>query len=333
MLRPETLSQLRALQQRKANARRSVRNLAKPRLPDQQPACDRESATIDGSAFVPEKAVLYADGETEPSTSELPTGAGTDEVTHVAGAHWRWRRGLDQLWPGSQAQLAKGAAALRNLTQTAESPHPELLGLCSAFPNRAMFVDLETCGFAGSMIFLIGVLHETDGQLVLDQLLARDYSEERAILHSLWMIAAGNDLLVTYNGKSFDWPCIHDRSTLYKLGRDDRDRPPSGHASSGRAAVTSKRSLSEGDRRPDLQHCDLLHHARRRWRSTLPNCKLQTLEQVICGRRRTGDIAGSEIPHAYHEFVRSRDAWELRSILQHNALDLVTLLQIALRIV
>jgi uncharacterized protein YprB with RNaseH-like and TPR domain len=50
-----------------------------------------------------------------------------------------------------------------------------------------------------------------------------------------------------------------------------------------------------------------------------------TLEEGICGRRRTGDIPGSEIPEAYHEFVRTGNAHRIWAILYHNALDLVTM--------
>ena len=73
----------------------------------------------------------------------------------------------------------------------------------------------------------------------------------------------------------------------------------------------------------ELIHCDLLHHARRRWRMRLPNCKLQTLERFVCRRLRRDDIAGSQIPQEYHQFVRTGDARQLCSILQHNALDLL----------
>ena len=113
--------------------------------------------------------------------------------------------------------------------------------------------------------------------------------------------------MVTFNGKSFDWPQVTDRSTLYHLGQE----PAARH---------------------ELIHVDLLHHARRRWRRELPNCKLQTLERYICGRRRSGDIPGRDIPRAYHNYVRTGDATEMRSILHHNALDLITLLQLALKL-
>jgi uncharacterized protein YprB with RNaseH-like and TPR domain len=111
-------------------------------------------------------------------------------------------------------------------------------------------------------------------------------------------------VLVTFNGKSFDWPQIRDRSTLHERDPDSVDN--------------------------HLVHLDLLHHARRRWRCELPNCKLQTLERYICGRHRTGDIPGGDIPAAYHDYVRTGDLAEVRQILHHNALDLVTLLQLSL---
>ena len=89
-------------------------------------------------------------------------------------------------------------------------------------------------------------------------------------------------------------------------------------------------ALTRDDPRPELIHCDLLHHSRRRWKDKLPDCKLQTLERHICRRHRTDDIPGREIPSAYHDFVRSGDAWLIRSVLHHNALDLVTLLQLSM---
>jgi uncharacterized protein YprB with RNaseH-like and TPR domain len=52
----------------------------------------------------------------------------------------------------------------------------------------------------------------------------------------------------------------------------------------------------------------------------------------LCGRVRYDDIAGRSIPAAYHEYVRSGDPRQVRRVLHHNALDLLTLLQIALRL-
>ena len=55
---------------------------------------------------------------------------------------------------------------------------------------------------------------------LLSQLLARNYAEEKAMLQTLWSIVAEKRVLATFNGKSFDWPMVHDRSTLHHLGCD-----------------------------------------------------------------------------------------------------------------
>ncbi|MEQ8788042.1 MAG: ribonuclease H-like domain-containing protein [Pirellulaceae bacterium] len=265
--------------------------------------------------------------ENATSPSQLPSG---EEVENGAGRHWLIRRSLGDVWRGAEARVARwrnqrGAASEADGESAA---HPELQSLAASLAGGVVCLDLETCGFAGSCIFLVGLLHETAGDLVLSQLLARDYSEEAAMLHSLWEIVSEKQVLVTFNGKSFDWPCVADRSTLHGLG-------PMGGARR-RIAAEPARSESElaeselsGLAAPAV-HCDVLHHARRRWKAHLPNCRLQTLERWICGRRRVGDIPGSEIPAVYHRFARTGDAWELRGVLHHNALDLVTLLQLSM---
>jgi uncharacterized protein YprB with RNaseH-like and TPR domain len=164
------------------------------------------------------------------------------------------------------------------------------------------------------MVFLVGLLHEGESGLKLTQMLARDYSEEPAVLASLWEIMATQRVLVTFNGKTFDWPMIRDRTTLHRLDRQSR---PAGHA---RATVSN------------LVHFDLLYHARRRYSAKLPDCRLTTLERYVCGRRRVGDIPGGDIPAAYHDFVRTGETHQMAAILHHNAMDLVTLLELALRI-
>ena len=153
------------------------------------------------------------------------------------------------------------------------------------------------------MIFLVGLVWSFEGELWLDQLLARNYAEERAMLTTLWQIAAPLGVLVTFNGKSFDWPMVKDRSTLHRL-------------------LPAARPVHV------LLHCDLLHHSRRLWRGRLPDCRLQTLERLVCGRHRSGDIPGALVPQVYHEYVRGGDLRVIAPVLHHNALDLVTLVQI-----
>jgi uncharacterized protein YprB with RNaseH-like and TPR domain len=229
-------------------------------------------------------------------------------ASNEAGEHLRIVLPLEELWPGGadlalrrHAQLAGQPVVERRSTHEQEIGH-----FVRAFPDDVLLVDLETCGLSGSSLFLIGVLRFIDGQPQVELLLARNYAEEQAVLATFWQAVTPTSLLVTFNGKSFDWPMLADRSARHLLFRETR--------------------------RPELPHVDILHHARRRWRRQLPDCKLQTLERHICGRGRTGDISGSQIPAAYQQFVRTGKDHEMNAILLHNAIDLVTLLDISLRL-
>src|SRR4029077_1140595 len=130
----------------------------------------------------------------------------------------------------------------------------------------------------GAALFLVGLLRRVGDALVVEQLLARDYSEERAGLQHLWRTLRPHDVLVSFNGKSFDWPFIMDRSVAHRLIRFAHR--------SGDSEIHDG-ELNEDSRRAPATHCDLLHLARRFWKAKheLPNCRLQTLESVLCGRR------------------------------------------------
>jgi len=238
---------------------------------------------------------------------------------------------LEQVWPSGAHWLARLVARWQDYGHLPEEAHDEMDAVQRFFPERVFFLDLETCGLAGSMIFLAGLVHHDGGRLVLSQLWARNYAEEAALLTTLWQIVRSNRVLVTFNGKSFDWTQVQDRSTLYRLGTPKTpgakrvvDPPRAGNAMS---------EIAPDDPRPDPIHCDLLHHARRLWKDRLPDCRLQTLERFVCGRRRRGDIPGRDIPDVYHDYVRTGESKTVKSVLHHNALDLITLLQLTMQIV
>lgn len=283
--------------------------------------CSAAARTVAGVPAPP------ADAEGE-DVSQLPPG---QEAANCCGAHWLRERPLEELWPHGAQWLSRELVRLDQLAATSAQRPADLQVLLHSLPAHVMLLDLETCGFAGSPIFLAGVLHEQNQCWKLSQLLARNYAEEKALLHTLWSLAADKRVLVTFNGKSFDWPMVHDRSTRHHLGEDPRDRPDR-PAAGGAAAVVCP-PQARHDPRPELVHCDLLHHARRRWGKQLPDCRLQTLERVVCRRRRDDDIPGHAIPAAYHDFVRTGDAWLMRGVLHHNALDLITLLQLTTLVV
>lgn len=166
-----------------------------------------------------------------------------------------------------------------------------------------LFIDLETTGLMNTPVFLIGAMVWTDAGLSVRQYFARNLDEEHAILSIFAEHISPRTWLVTFNGKTFDWPFVLDRSLRHGV-----------------------------DMRFHGAHVDLLHVGRRAWGDSTPNCKLQTLEQYICDRTRVGDIPSSEIPAAYRRFTRSEDATEMQSVLHHNALDLITLADLIVRL-
>jgi uncharacterized protein YprB with RNaseH-like and TPR domain len=252
-----------------------------------------------------------------------------------AGPHLQINLPLEQLWPGGtnlvQArqqflleQLAVANAAVDpNLVL-----HPEFAAFIGALPDRTLALDLETCGLAGAALFLIGVLRRCENTPTVQLLLARNYSEEAAVLAALWEIVAEHDVLLTFNGKTFDWPMVIERSIRHRL----RFEQPVGWAPPTKVRTAKQSAVGNSHPGSAKVHIDILHHARQRWRRQLPNCRLLTLENHVCRRTRSADIPGHAIPGVYAEYVRTGFEREMDTVLYHNALDLVTLFDLAHRL-
>jgi len=223
-----------------------------------------------------------------------------------------WRRyhisrSLRQIWPAAGEIIDHYAWSVLGSGQALvdQSEDSELVKLTKTCPDRVIYLDIESCGFAGTVVFLVGWCYYNDaGDFIIEQMLARDYSEEAGIIAATRDRLHSAHVLVTYNGKRFDMPAIRERGLINRI-------------------------------RVDLPSChiDLLDHARSRWKSTLPNCRLQTVETFLCRRHRSGDIPSSQIPQVYHDFVRTGDARKLSMVIQHNMFDVVTLAQIAAHII
>ncbi len=178
----------------------------------------------------------------------------------------------------------------------------ERLAALPGMPARTtplLCLDTETTGLgsaAGTVAFLIGIGWWQGDRLRLVQLLLPDHSEEPALLDALAAETPPGAHLVTYNGRSFDWPLLE---TRFRMGR----RVP-----------------------PALDgHLDLLLLVRRLFRHRLPDARLQTVERHLLRRHRAPDIPSWEIPAVYHSFLRGGPAGPIRVVARHNAEDVVTL--------
>src|SRR6266700_122105 len=89
--------------------------------------------------------------------------------------------------------------------------------IVNAHPRQWAFLDTETTGLAGgsgTCAFLIGV-GSIDGEgFRVRQFFMRDYVEEPSALYALSAYLERFDVLITYNGRSFDQPLLETRYTM-----------------------------------------------------------------------------------------------------------------------
>jgi len=116
----------------------------------------------------------------------------------------------------------------------------------------------------------------------------------------LWRLAehlAQFDVLITYNGKTYDQPLLETRFRMARA-RHPFDR---------------------------MEHLDLLFGARRMWKLRLESCRMVDLENRVLGVEREGDLPGEMIPYVYFDFLRSQRAFQVVPIFHHNAIDILSL--------
>jgi uncharacterized protein YprB with RNaseH-like and TPR domain len=259
-------------------------------LQEQLAALRRKIARIDRK---------YADGPPRPADPR-PAHYFVDEwlsgevVETPFGSHFETERLYER-------HRRHGSMDISNLLEMPE----DLLGPLSgeeAAPSPASrwaFLDTETTGLAGgsgTYAFLIGVGRICEEGFRVRQFFMRDYGEEASLLHGLAEHLAQFDVLITYNGKTYDQPLLE---TRYRMARA---RPPFGR----------------------MAHLDLLHGARRLWKLRLESCRLVDLENQILGVEREGDLPGEMIPYVYFEYLRTQQAFRLVPIFHHNAVDILT---------
>lgn len=168
--------------------------------------------------------------------------------------------------------------------------------------REAVFVDLETTGLGrgtGTYAFLVGIGRFTGEGFRVRQYFMRNYPEEPAVLAAVRAELEDARSLITFNGRTFDWPLLETRATLNRM------------------------------RLPLLPHLDLLHPARRVWRPVTDSCSLGHLETAVLGLEREDDVPGALIPQLYFDYIRSQDPAPLAGVFRHNRLDIVSMAAVA----
>lgn len=167
------------------------------------------------------------------------------------------------------------------------------------------FYDTETTGLgtgAGTVAFLHTIGRIVHDELWLYQYFVDSYDAEAAVLALMESEQFSSEhesfppVLVSFNGKSFDWPLLQNRRILHRL------KPL-----------------------PSFSHIDLLHVSRRLWKGQLGRVRLIEVERHILGLERLDDLPGSEAPLRYFEYINSLDAALIDPVLGHNSMDVCSL--------
>lgn len=180
-------------------------------------------------------------------------------------------------------------------------------------PADLLFFDLETTGLsggAGTLAFLAAfgkltplakndvsktsapVACSQNYALHITQYLLLDYPGECDFLDALLAEFSGKQLVVSYNGKSFDSQILKNRCLIKRM------QPP------------------------EFFHADLLHPARRLWKRLLENCSQGTIEEKVLGLDRSGDVSGALAPEIWFDFLHSGRMEGLLGICDHNRRDI-----------
>jgi uncharacterized protein YprB with RNaseH-like and TPR domain len=194
------------------------------------------------------------------------------------------------------------AIALELLTRSRDAEVSRRMRSALADPSKWLFLDTETTGLAGgtgTYAFLIGLAWWDAGALQVEQLFMRDFTEEYSLLRALAARVAERPVLVTFNGKTFDWPLLDSRFTMTRT-------------------IPTPRLAA---------HLDLLHPARALWKLRLGSVRLVDLERHVLDAPRLGwhreeDVASSLIPQYYFDYLRGGPADPLVGVLRHNQMDL-----------
>jgi len=171
-------------------------------------------------------------------------------------------------------------------------------GLSDVLPAGALYFDCETTGLggAGTLAFLVGLARFEEEELIVEQLIVPTPADEPALLELIEQRVRSCSMLVSFNGKTFDWPLLENRRVMNRL-------TPLGS-------------------RP---HLDLLQIARRLHRARLGGCRLKTLEQEVLCFDRGPDIDGAQVASRYGHFLRTGQDEALREVVDHNLQDVVTM--------
>jgi uncharacterized protein YprB with RNaseH-like and TPR domain len=237
--------------------------------------------------------VLRAPGEEDTLGQLLGAGVARNHF----GEHLAIRN-----WFSTPEYADPSAIALELLSRSRDESTSRKARAALDDSSKWLFLDTETTGLAGgtgTYAFLVGLAWWDAGGLQVEQLLMRDFTEEYSLLQELAERVKERPVLVTFNGKSFDWPLLESRFAMTR-------------------SIAAPKLAS---------HLDLLHPARALWKLRLGSVRLAQLERRVLDAQRLGwhrenDIESALIPQHYFDYLRGGPAQPIAGIVRHNQMDL-----------
>jgi uncharacterized protein YprB with RNaseH-like and TPR domain len=232
----------------------------------------------------PTKSIDWQDLDVSPMTNESGTFLIRKRAFPLRHKHGQYELG----------ELLKFAQELRVF-------HPDV----EVSWEQLLFFDTETTGLgvgAGNVPFMIGIGYYEQEQFVTEQFFIRNPAEELAMLRYFNTCLLRFSHVVSYNGRTFDWPIVQNRYVLNRM------------------------KLSN----PDLLQLDFLYASRSFWRNTLPSCRLSKVEEERLGFSRLDDVPGSMAPALYFQYLAEKRPSVMSGVFVHNEHDILSLAGLAI---
>ena len=161
------------------------------------------------------------------------------------------------------------------------------------------FIDIETTGLSasGSGLYLIGIAYHRQMEWHLRQWFADSLSAEQEILTDFFEFLRDFQIIVTYNGDSFDLPFLEKCAAQYSIPFE----------------------------REKYESFDLYRKIRPLKKLlSLDNLKLATMEAFL-GISRENPTSGKDMIPVYEQFLETRDESLYHDLLLHNEDDIRSL--------
>lgn len=169
----------------------------------------------------------------------------------------------------------------------------QLQKICN--PDHVIFFDIETTGFSRkyNIVYLIGCMYYSCGELFYTQYLAEKPQEEAAILQEFCKKLSSYHTIIHFNGTSFDMPFLEERGEKFNIPFN----------------------FSQ------FESIDLYKHIKP-YKNMLPlkDTKQKSIEKLL-GIKRTDPFNGGELIEIYNEYTHKKDERLRKALLMHNMED------------